>query len=159
VPQEPRLLVDTVAANIRFLREGVSDADVERAARLAGLHDEIAARPEGYATLVGPRGEGFSGGQRQRMCIARALVRKPDVIIFDEPTSALDVHAEAVVQEALARLKGTATLFIIAHRLSTLRVCDRVMVLQEGRLQSFASSEELARNEGYFADALRLAQL
>ena len=159
VPQEPRLLVDTVEANIRFHRDGVSRDDVERAARLAGLHDEIVARPDGYATPVGPRGEGFSGGQRQRLCIARALLRQPEVIIFDEPTSALDVHAEAVVSEALARLKGSATLFIIAHRLSTLRVCDRVMVLQEGRLQSFSSSEELARDEGYFAEALRLAQL
>ncbi|MGZ4706707.1 MAG: ABC transporter ATP-binding protein, partial [Acidimicrobiales bacterium] len=125
VPQEPRLFRGTVADNIRFFRDHLTDDDVERAARLAQLHDDIVTWPKGYDTEVGERGGSVSGGQRQRIVLARALAERPDVLILDEPTSALDMKSESLVQETLEGLKGTSTMFIIAHRLSTLNSCDR----------------------------------
>ena len=159
VPQEPRLLTSSVAANIRFYRDDISDAEVATAARMAHVHDDIMRLPRAYDDSPGPRGEGLSGGQRQRICIARALARVPDVLILDEPTSSLDVHSEALIQEALLALKGRATLFVVAHRLSTLSICDKVMVLRHGVVASMGTPSEMAKGDSYYREALKLAQV
>jgi ATP-binding cassette, subfamily B, bacterial len=158
VPQEPILLDDTIEENIRFYRD-IASAAVREAARMAGIHDEIEAMPAGYQTSAGERGASLSGGQRQRICIARALAGDPQVIVFDEPTSALDVHSEACIQDSLRQVKGSVTLFIVAHRLTTLNICDKVMVLRDGRLQSFGPPKELAETDAYYSEALRLARV
>jgi ATP-binding cassette subfamily B protein len=149
VPQEPRLLHATVADNIRFFRDIPEDM-VERAARLAGIHDDIVAWPHGYATIVGPRADAVSGGQQQRICIARALAAQPDVLILDEPTSALDPHSEHLIQESLSSLKRHLTLFVVAHRMSTLTICRRVLVIVKGRLEAFDSLESLQTSSSYY---------
>jgi ATP-binding cassette subfamily B protein len=152
VPQEPRLLHASVAANIRFERE-LDDTAVEQAARLAHIHEEIMQWQNGYDTVVGPRADAVSGGQQQRLCLARALVAKPEVLVLDEPTSALDPGSEALIQESLNGLKHELSLFIIAHRMSTLDICDRVMVIKDGRLVAFDTIELLSRDNAYYRSA------
>jgi ATP-binding cassette subfamily B protein len=159
VPQEPRLFRGTVADNIRFFRDDLTDEAVEHAARLAQLHDDIVGWPKGYDTEVGERGGGVSGGQRQRIVLARALAESPDVLILDEPTSALDMKSESLVQQTLEGLKGSSTMFIIAHRLSTLNACDRIMVLKDGEIQAFEASDALRESNEFFSEAVRLSQL
>jgi ATP-binding cassette subfamily B protein len=152
VPQEPRLLHASVADNIRYFRD-IDFEQVERAARLARIHDEITAWPDRYGTIVGPRADAVSGGQQQRLCLARALAARPAVLILDEPTSALDPHSEGLIQESLTALKDELTLFIIAHRMSTLDICDRVMVIIDGRLVAFDTRELLQRDNDYYRSA------
>ncbi|HEU5244046.1 MAG TPA: ABC transporter ATP-binding protein [Gaiellaceae bacterium] len=135
VPQVPNLIDGSVAENIRYLRK-LSPAEVERAARLAGIHDDIMAWPDGYESTVGPRGAAISVGQAQRICLARALAARPELLLLDEPTSALDSTSERLIQQSLTGLKGTLTLFLIAHRQTTLDICDRVMVIVDGRLET-----------------------
>jgi ATP-binding cassette, subfamily B, bacterial len=159
VPQEPRLFRGTVADNIRFFRDELDQDAVERAAKLAYLHDDVMAWSAGYETDVGERGGAVSGGQRQRIVLARALAEEPDVLILDEPTSALDMKSESLVQDTLEGLKGHSTMFIIAHRLSTLNSCDRIMVLFNGQLQGFDTHAELRRSNPFFAEAVELSQL
>jgi ATP-binding cassette subfamily B protein len=156
VPQEPRLLHATVAENIRFDRDLGMPA-VERAARLAHIHDEIMSWENGYETLVGPRADAVSGGQQQRLCLARALAARPEVLVLDEPTSALDPRSEARIQESLTELKQELTLFIIAHRMSTLDICDRVMVIMGGRLIAFDTIEALREHNAYYRSASAIA--
>ena len=156
VPQEPRLLHASVADNIRFLRD-IDDDAVERAARLAGIHDDIVAWPAGYDTIVGPRADAVSGGQQQRICLARALAAEPEVLVLDEPTSALDPHSEHLIQESLSGLKHELTLFIVAHRMSTLDICERVMVIVDGRLEAFDAADRLRRDNLYYRSASALA--
>jgi ABC-type multidrug transport system fused ATPase/permease subunit len=158
VPQEPRLFRGSVADNIRFFRE-LDDAAIERAAKLAHLHEDVVAWPEGFATSVGERGGAVSGGQRQRIVLARALAEEPDVLILDEPTSALDMKSESLVQQTLQTLKGRSTMFIIAHRLSTLNDCDRIMVLKDGVLQAFDAATTLRESNAFFAEAVQLSRL
>jgi ABC-type multidrug transport system fused ATPase/permease subunit len=152
VPQSPQLIWGTVAENIRFFRPEISDAEVEQAARRAHIHDEILSWPEGYRTVVGPRASAVSGGQRQRVCLARALAGNPDVLILDEPTSALDVRSEQAVQESLAEVKEDVLLFLVAHRLSTLSICDRVMVIVDGRLQAIDEPGALLERNDFFRE-------
>jgi ABC-type multidrug transport system fused ATPase/permease subunit len=149
VPQEPRLLHATVADNIRFLRE-IDDAAVERAARLAHIHEDIVTWPQEYETVIGQRADAISGGQRQRVCIARALADDPEILVLDEPTSALDLRSESLVQESLAGLRGTLTLFIVAHRPSMLSVCDELMVLLDGHLKAFGPTAEIERTKSFY---------
>ena len=159
VPQESRVFDDTVAENIRFFRPDVTMDDIEAAARKAHIHDEIVAMPDGYDTVLGSRGGALSGGQRQRISIARALVREPSMLVLDEPTSALDMRSEALVHETLSSLKGSVTLFVIAHRLSTLNTCDRIMVLRDGGLQAFGLRSELERDNEFYRQALELSRI
>ncbi len=156
VPQEPRLLHASVAENIRFDRE-IALPEIERAARLAYIHDEIVTWEKGYETLVGPRADAVSGGQQQRICLARALAASPEVLVLDEPTSALDPRSEARIQESLTALKAELTLFIIAHRMSTLDICDRIMVVLDGKVVAFDTLAELRENNAYYRSATALA--
>jgi ATP-binding cassette, subfamily B, bacterial len=158
VPQEPRLFSGSVGDNIRFFRD-VTVEDIVRAAKLANIHDEIRSWPDGYATPVGERGGELSLGQRQRLCIARSLVGDPDVLVLDEPTSSLDPRSESLVRQSLSTLAPRVTLFIIAHRLSTLDTCDRIMVLQAGRLQGFDEPRHLEHSSPFYREALRLSGL
>jgi ATP-binding cassette, subfamily B, bacterial len=159
VPQDPKLLRGTVADNIRFLRDGISDEEVEHAARLAHIHDEICSWPRGYRTIIDQRANAVSGGQRQRICLARALVTRPSVLVLDEPTSALDVRSESLIQRSLGESKGEMTIVCIAHRLSTLNLCDRIMVLREGQLEAFDTADSLVRSNGFYREAVELSRL
>lgn len=152
VGQDPRLLHGTVADNIRFFRE-LNYAVVERAARLAHIHEDIMSWPLRYETRIGQRADAVSGGQRQRICLARALAASPFVLVLDEPTSALDPRSESLVRSSLAELKGKATLLVIAHRLSTLSICDRVMVVEDGTVDAFGRASELARSNAFYRSA------
>jgi ABC-type multidrug transport system fused ATPase/permease subunit len=156
VAQEPRLLHASVAENIRYFRP-LDDASVERAARLARIHDDIVGWADGYDTVVGPRADAVSGGQQQRLSIARALAGRPSILVLDEPTSALDPESEHLLQASLLSLKGELTLFVVAHRMSTLEICDRVMVILAGRLAGFDAAERLKRDNAYYRTALALA--
>jgi ABC-type multidrug transport system fused ATPase/permease subunit len=156
VPQEPRLLHASVADNIRFFRD-LDDAQVERAARMARIHDDIVGWPDGYRTIVGPRADAVSGGQQQRICLARALAAEPDVLVLDEPTSALDPESEAFISASLKAIRSQLTLFIVAHRMSTLEMCDRVMVIVDGRMAGFDTKTVLQRDNPYYRHASQLA--
>jgi len=152
VPQDPQLLHASVADNIRYYRD-IDDDEVERAARLACIHDDIAGWSNGYETIVGPRADAVSGGQQQRLCLARALVGRPEVLVLDEPTSALDPRSEALLQQSLLGLKNSVTLFIVAHRMTTLSMCTRVMVIVDGRLEAFDSGALLREKSSYYRSA------
>lgn len=156
VPQEPRLLHASVEDNIRFFRD-VDDESVERAARLARIHDDIVGWTEGYQTIVGPRADAVSGGQQQRICLARALAARPQVLVLDEPTSALDPHSEKLIGESLDGLRHELTLIVVAHRMSTLDTCDRVMVILDGRLVAFDTREYLQASDPYYRTAAKIA--
>ena len=158
VPQESRLINGTVRDNIAFFRS-ITDDEVVRAAQRAHIHDEILAMPDGYDTALGSRGGALSGGQRQRISIARALARQPSILVLDEPTSALDMRSESLVHETLIQLKGSVTLFAIAHRLSTLNTCDRIIVMQDGKIQAFGARKELEQDSAFYRDALRLSKI
>jgi ABC-type multidrug transport system fused ATPase/permease subunit len=154
LPQEPRLLHASVADNISFFRP-LDDQAIERAARLGGIHDDIVAWEAGYDTVVGPRADAVSGGQQQRICLARALAAHPEVLVLDEPTSALDPHTERLIQDSLNGLKHELTMFVVAHRMSTLDICDRVMVIVDGRCEAFDTASALHVNSSYFRTASR----
>ncbi len=143
VAQDPILLSTSVTENIRYGRPEASDEEVEAAARAANAHTFVEGFPEGYQTLVGERGVQLSGGQRQRVAIARAVLKDPKVLILDEATSALDAESEHLVQAALERLQQGRTTLVIAHRLSTVRDADRVVVLDDGQVQQVGSHEGL----------------
>lgn len=157
VSQTPQLVWGTVADNIRFFRPRLTTEDIETAARRANIHDEILAWPQGYETVVGQRASAVSGGQRQRLCLARALAGNPEILILDEATSALDVKSEALVNDSLQQLRGRMTLFLVSHRPSALAMCDRVMVLVDGRVQSMDSPSALAATSAFYQEATQLA--
>lgn len=156
VPQQNHLLLGTVADNIRFFRPATLDS-VEAAARAAHLHDDIVQMPDGYDTVVGPGERELSGGQVQRLAFARALLGDPSILLLDEPTSALDMRSEELMQATLRELKGRLTVVVIAHRMSTLSMCDRIAVLEAGRLVAMGTHEELAADQGFYLDSLALA--
>ena len=157
VSQDSRLFRGTVGENIRFFRSEVTQADIERAATMAHIHEDITSWPMGYETQVGTRGIAVSGGQKQRICIARALIGQPDVLVLDEPTSSLDLRSESLIQDTLTSLRGRVTIFIVAHRLSTLNICDRIMVFKAGELQAFDPPSILLESNQFYQEALRLA--
>jgi ABC-type multidrug transport system fused ATPase/permease subunit len=152
VPQQIFLFDDSVAQNIAF---GVANARidmerVERAARLAKLHDFVAGLPKGYATVVGQRGIRISGGERQRIGIARALYQDPELLVLDEATSALDSVTENAVREALQTLAGRKTVVMIAHRLTSVRTCDQIYVMEAGRIVEHGRYDELMQSSERF---------
>jgi ATP-binding cassette subfamily B protein len=159
VAQDAILVSGTVADNISFFRDGIDDARIERAARQAHILDEVAAMPRGFASQVGPRGGDLSGGQRQRLSIARALAGDPQLLVMDEPTSALDARSESLIRRTIAELKGRVTVIIIAHRLSTLEVCDRIMVLCDGQVRAMDTVASLAANDHFYRESLHLSGL
>lgn len=154
VPQDPYLFYGTIADNLRVARPEASDAELAEAARAANIHDFIAGLPGGYDTPVGERGVSLSGGQVQRLAIARALLRDTPIIILDEPTSQIDLETEAVIHEALERLTRAKTVLLIAHRLSTVEKADRIIVMDQGRIIESGNHAELVRHNGVFAAML-----
>ncbi|RCS23073.1 ABC transporter ATP-binding protein [Phyllobacterium salinisoli] len=147
VQQEPILFHRSLAENIAYARPGASMAEVERAARLASAHEFITGLPKGYATLVGERGVKLSGGERQRVAIARAFLADAPILIFDEATSSLDSESEVLIQEAMERLMVGRTTLVIAHRLSTVRSLDRLLVFDRGRVIEEGDHAQLIRRE------------
>ena len=151
VPQETIMFSGTIAQNIAFGQYIFDIKAVKEAAKIANAHQFISQLPEGYKTWVGERGVNLSGGQRQRIAIARAVLLNPQILILDEATSALDSESEALVQEALERLMEKRTVFIIAHRLSTVRRCDRILVIEQGQIVESGTHEELLALERRYA--------
>lgn len=147
VAQDLVLINDTVENNIRFYDKSVSEADIVQAAELANIHETIEKFPEGMKTIIGERGVKISGGQRQRIVLARALVRKPSMLILDEATSALDNKSERKIQDAIEKLRGKLPIVVIAHRLSTILSTDRLIVLDKGKIIEEGNPENLLRNK------------
>jgi ATP-binding cassette subfamily B protein len=152
VTQDAHLFHDTVASNLRYARPDATDAEVEAACRAARIHHVIAAMPEGYDTVVGERGYRLSGGEKQRLAIARVLLKAPAVVILDEATAHLDSETELLVQQALAEALAGRTSVVIAHRLSTIRAADEILVIDDGHIVERGPHEHLLAAGGLYAE-------
>jgi ATP-binding cassette subfamily B protein len=152
VPQEPFLFAGSIRSNIAYGRPGATDLEVERAARAVGAHELVAAMPRGYLTPVAEGGRSLSAGQRQLLCLARAQLVDPTLLILDEATSNLDLASEAQVQRAMARASEGRTTLLIAHRLQTARHADRIIVIEEGLVAESGSHDELIAEGGRYAE-------
>jgi len=151
VQQEPILFHRSLAENIAYARPDATQDQIERAARLANAHEFIARLPRGYQTLVGERGVKLSGGERQRVALARAFLADAPILILDEATSSLDSESEYLIQQAMDRLMKGRTSIVIAHRLSTVRAMDRILVFDTGRIVEEGSHEQLlGRDDGHY---------
>jgi ABC-type multidrug transport system fused ATPase/permease subunit len=150
VAQEPVLFSGSVRDNIGYGKDGATEAEIEQAAKDAFAHDFISGFPDGYATVIGERGTKLSGGQKQRIALARALIANPRVLILDEATSNLDAESEAAVQAALARIMADRTTIIVAHRLSTVRDADRIVVIDDARIVEQGAHDELMDRRGIY---------
>lgn len=159
VGQDPYIFDDSVRANIRYGRPDASDADIVEAARLACIDQFIDELPQGYDTIVGDRGTQISGGQRQRLALARALVRQPDILVLDEATNALDIETERAVQETLRRFSGERTVIIVSHRLTMIDMVDQVIVLDRGRVVEDGAPEALLATDGFLTRLRRLHEV
>lgn len=158
MPQSSQVIWGTVRENISFHREWITEDDVLAAARRAHIHDDIMAWPEGYDTVIGQRANAVSGGQRQRIALARALADGPQVLVLDEPTSALDVRSEELVQASLEQIKQDTIVVLVAHRLSTLTVCDRVVVLMDGQVSAVGTQADLLHESDFFRTVHAITQ-
>jgi len=151
VSQETYLFHATVRENLRFAKPDATDAELVAAARVAQIHDHLQALPDGYDTVVGERGYRFSGGEKQRLAIARAVLRDPAVLVLDEATSALDTQTEQAVQQAIDAVSAGRTTITIAHRLSTIRDADEIIVLDHGEIVERGRHEDLLALGGHYA--------
>ena len=152
VSQDAHLFHDTVANNLRYARQDASEDDIVAACRAARIHDVIAAMPDGYGTVVGERGYRLSGGEKQRLAIARVLLKSPAIVILDEATAHLDSETEVLVQQALAEALARRTSVVIAHRLSTIRAADEILVIDNGRIVERGPHEQLISSGGLYAE-------
>ena len=155
VSQDPFILNESIARNVDFRGEGLSMDQIQLACRLAHADEFIRRLPDGYATVLGEHGAGLSGGERQRIALARALAIEPEILILDEATSALDMKSETKIQKAIEELKGKVTTIVIAHRLTTIRNADRILVFEAGRVVEQGAYDDLMNQRGAF---FRLAQ-
>jgi ATP-binding cassette subfamily B protein len=155
VTQETYLFHDTIAANLRYAAPDASDDELREAARTANISELIEGLPDGYNTVVGERGYRLSGGEKQRIAIARVILKDPRVLILDEATSHLDAHAEALIQEALERVMRGRTSLVIAHRLSTILAADRILVIEDGKLVETGAHDELLERDGLYSSLYR----
>jgi ATP-binding cassette subfamily B protein len=155
VMQDPHLFHDTISNNLRYARPGATDDELVAACKAARINDLIMSLPEGYGTVVGERGYRMSGGEKQRLAIARMLLKDPAIVILDEATSHLDSESELAIQRALAEALRGRTALVIAHRLSTIVNADRILVMDDGRIVEQGRHEELLRNRGLYADLYR----
>ncbi|WP_417834596.1 ABC transporter ATP-binding protein [Thalassospira xiamenensis] len=156
VPQEPYLFHASVAENLRFAKPDATEAELVAAAKIAQIHDHIASLPEGYDTLVGEDGYRFSGGEKQRLVLARTILRDPPVLLLDEATSALDTRTERAMSSALNHMSKGRTTITIAHRLSTIRHADQIVVMKAGRIAEQGRHDQLVALDGVYADLLRV---
>lgn len=158
VMQDTFLFNGTIAENISYSKSGATREEIIEAAKAANAHDFISAKPDGYDTIVGERGNTLSGGERQRISIARAILHNPRILVLDEATSAVDTDSEKQIQDAIARLTKGRTTFAIAHRLSTLRYADRLVVIKEGEIQEVGTHDELLEKKGEFHRLVEMQQ-
>jgi ATP-binding cassette subfamily B protein len=151
VTQETYLFHDTIAANLRYARPDATQVEIEEAARAANIHDMISKLANEYETVVGERGYRLSGGEKQRIAIARVLLENPKILILDEATSHLDSRSEALIQEALEKVMEGRTSIVIAHRLSTVRAADQILVIDEGEIVERGTHASLVAADGLYA--------
>ncbi|MEK9644906.1 MAG: ATP-binding cassette domain-containing protein, partial [Alphaproteobacteria bacterium] len=158
VPQDSVLFNDTIYYNIAYGRPDASPAEIENAARLAAIHDFVMSTPDGYETMVGERGLKLSGGEKQRVAIARTILKNPRILLLDEATSALDTRTEREIQSALQTVSRDRTTIVIAHRLSTIIDADEIVVLQAGSIVERGKHDALIGQDGVYASMWRQQQ-
>jgi len=148
--QENFLFSETIYKNIAYGKPDTSMEEVREAARIAGASEFIEETDEGYQTVVGERGMGLSGGQKQRVCLARAILQKAPILILDDATSAVDMETEHVIQQSLSKIKDKATIFIVAHRISSVRHADKIIILKNGQIAESGNHQELIQKKGEY---------